>query len=453
MEKINILLQTLISHLETIEIEAGNKHADCREAIQTLDTQLEAFIRSAKEAGLGAPDQKKRDILSSADVRATEFEQDIRLRAEYPESLFPMAAYVLCRQISEWFSRELLLVVNTTQLSRTLLVEVSGRLSGPHISPGSSVAEQAEYEAKVKHLRKVGWVFRKTCGQLEITGCDENLKRINQVIDWMGGKMPSINLQDGVVRRFSFRIPCGNCKEVFHALSAETDLKERQKGGIVTEDEAAAIQRNLEDIRLELTAFRDVKDWPINSVLLRNYTANIEYALDFPDLSCAKAIQARHEVAVKRNRCLRERQEADGQEALDTLDLQAAYDKIKTGIQKAINPLGLHVMDLYSFDYATTRLTAIPATFINKRTMRPDLEMVQVPGGRTMYLLNNPANIDRMVATVHETMPDAELESLEVVAQDFGRVINKVVFTIPPADIALMLEKTKDMKAADSDIF
>ena len=451
MEKINILLQAIVSHLETIKIEAGNKHADCREAIQTLDTQVEAFIRSAKEAGLGNPDHKKRDILLSADVRTTEFGQDIRLRAEYPESLFPMAAYVLCQQISEWFSRELLLVVNTTQLSRTLLVEVSGRLSGPS---SSSVAAQAEYKAKVKHLRKVGWVFRKTCGRLEITGCDENLKRINQVIDWMGGKMPSINLQDGLVRRFSFSIPCKNCKEVFHALSAETDLKERQKGGIVTEDEAAVVQRNLEDIRLELTAFRNVEGWPINSDLLRSYTANIEYALDFSDLSCAKAIQARHEVAVKKNRCLRERQEAAGQEALDTLDLQAAYDKIKKGIQKAINPLGLHVMDLYSFDYATTRLTAIPTTWsINKRTVRPDLEMVQVPGGCTMYLLNNPANIDRMVAIVHETMPGAELESLEVVARDFGRVINKVAFTIPPADIALMLEKTKAMKAVDPDIF
>lgn len=140
-----MLLQTLASHLETIEIEAGNKHADCREAIQTLDTQVEAFIRSAKEAGLGDPDHKERDIFPSADARTAEFEQDIRLRAEYPESLFPMAADVLCRQVSEWFRRELLLFAKTTQLSRTLLVEVSGLLSGPHTSlTDSPVTAQKE---------------------------------------------------------------------------------------------------------------------------------------------------------------------------------------------------------------------------------------------------------------------------------------------------------------------
>lgn len=445
-----MLLQTLASHLETIEIEAGNKHADCRESIQTLDTQVEAFIRSAKEAGLGDPDHKERDIFPSADVRTAEFEQDIRLRAEYPESQFPMAADVLCRQVSEWFRRELLLFAKTTQLSRTLLVEVSGLLSGPHTSlTDSPVTAQKEYEAKVKQLRKADWVFRKRYGHLEITGCSANLEKINQVIAWMGGEMPGIKLRDGSVQEFSFRIPSGDCKEVFHALSGEKDLKERQKGEIVTEDEAAVVQRNLKDIRFALSSLRIMDDWSIILSLLRSYTANIEYALGCSDLSCAKAIQVRHEVEAKKNRCLRERQEAAGQEALDTLDLQAAYDKIEKGIQKAISPLGLYVMELYSFDYASTRLSAIPNTFFDKRTLRPDLEMVQEPGDRTMYLLNNPANIDRMAAVVHETMPGAKLESLEVAAHDFGQIIKKVVFTITPADIALMLEKTKDMEEVD----
>lgn len=445
-----MLLQTLASHLETIEIEAGNKHADCREAIQTLDTQVEAFIRSAKEAGLGDPDHKEWDIFPSADARTAEFEQDIRLRAEYPESLFPMAADVLCRQVNEWFRCELLLFAKTTQLSRTLLVEVSGLLSGPHTSLSDSpVTVREEYEAKVKHLRKVGWVFRKRYGHLEITDCSANLEKINQIVDWMGGEMPGIKLRDGSVQEFSFRIPSGDCKEVFHALSGEKDLKERQKGEIVTEDEAAVVQRNLKDIRFALSSLRIMDDWSIILSLLRSYTANIEYALGCSDLSCAKAIQARHEVEAKKNRCLRERQEAAGQEALDTLDLQAAYDKIEKGIQKAISPLGLYVMELYSFDYASTRLSAIPNTFFDKRTLRPDLEMVQEPGDRTMYLLNNPANIDRMAAVVHETMPGAKLESLEVAAHDFGQIIKKVVFTITPADIALMLEKTKDMEEVD----
>lgn len=445
-----MLLQTLASHLETIEIEAGNKHADCREAIQTLDTQVETFIRSAKEAGLGDPDHKEWDIFPSADARTAEFEQDIRLRAEYPESLFPMAADVLCRQVNEWFRRELLLFAKTTRLSRTLLVEVSGLLSGPHTSLSDSpVTVREEYEAKVKHLRKVGWVFRKRYGHLEITDCSANLEKINQIVDWMGGEMPGIKLQDGSVQEFSFRIPSGDCKEVFHALSGEKDLKERQKGDIVTEDEAAVVQRNLKDIRFALSCLRIMDDWSTILSLLRSYTSNIEYALDCSDLPCAKAIQARHEVEAKKNRCLRERQEAAGQEALDTLDLRAAYDKIEEGIQKAISPLGLYVMELYSFDYASTHLSAIPNTFFDKRTLRPDLEMVQEPGGRTMYLLNNPANIDRMAAVVHETMPGAKLESLEVAVRDFGQVIKKVVFTISPADIALMLEKTKDMEAVD----
>ena len=54
-----------------------------------------------------------------------------------------------------------------------------------------------------------------------------------------------------------------------------------------------------------------------------------------------------------------------------------------------------------------------------------------------------------MAAVVHETMPGAKLESLEVAAHDFGQIIKKVVFTITPADIALMLEKTKDMEEVD----
>lgn len=63
-----------------------------------------------------------------------------------------------------------------------------------------------------------------------------------------------------------------------------------------------------------------------------------------------------------------------------------------------------------------------------------------------VYLRNTPENIDQLVAIVRETMPGAKLESLEVAVCDFGQIIKKVQFMISPADIAKMLDATKDME-------
>lgn len=447
MEKVNNTLQELATTLGLISIKAGPKKESCRELIQLLDTQVMEFIIAAVEEELGDPDHRERDIFPSADVRTAEFEEDIRLRKEYPESLFPMAADVLCRQVSEWFRRELLLYVKTTQLSRTLLVEVSGLLSGPHTSLSDTpVTAREEYEKQVEELQRQGWGYKRHYGSLEIVDCPANLKNIHKVIAQLGGKMPSIQLLDGRVRSFSFHIPCGRCKDLFLAMVGKGEPEEKHTSDTITEDDAAVIQRNLKDIRSALASLNIMDDKSIILSLLRSYTANIEDVFGFSDMACAKAIQAQHAEEAKKNRNLRERQEEMGRDALASLDLRAAYDKIEAGLQKVFYPFGLRVDDLYSFSYATTRFSALPRFCYKDLELRPELEIVQEPGDRMVYLRNTPENIDQLVAIVRETMPGAKLESLEVAVRDFGQIIKKVQFMISPADIAKMLDATKDME-------
>lgn len=447
MEKVNNALQELATTLGLISIKAGPKKESCRELIQLLDTQVMEFITAAVEEELGDPDHRERDIFPSADVRTAEFEEDIRLRKEYPESLFPMAADVLCRQVSEWFRRELLLYVKTTQLSRTLLVEVSGLLSGPHTSLSDTpVTAREEYEKQVEELQRQGWGYKQHYGSLEIVDCPANLENIHKVIAQLGGKMPSIQLLDGCVRSFSFHIPCDRCKDLFLAMVGKGEPEEKHTSDTITEDDAAVIQRNLKDIRSALASLNIMDDKSIILSLLRSYTANIEDVFGFSDMACAKAIQAQHAEEAKKNRSLRERQEEMGQEALASLDLRVAYDKIEAGLQKVFYPFGLRVNDLYSFSYATTRFSALPRFCYKDLELRSELEIVQEPGDRMVYLRNTPENINRLVAIVRETMPGAKLESLEVAVRDFGQVIKKVQFMISPADIAKMLDTTKDME-------
>ena len=276
MEKVNNTLQELATTLGLISIKAGPKKESCRELIQLLDTQVMEFIIAAVEEELGDPDHRERDIFPSADVRTAEFEEDIRLRKEYPESLFPMAADVLCRQVSEWFRRELLLYVKTTQLSRTLLVEVSGLLSGPHTSLSDTpVTAREEYEKQVEELQRQGWGYKRHYGSLEIVDCPANLKNIHKVIAQLGGKMPSIQLLDGRVRSFSFHIPCDRCKDLFLAMVGKGEPEEKHTSDTITEDDAAVIQRNLKDIRSALASLNIMDDKSIILSLLRSYTANI----------------------------------------------------------------------------------------------------------------------------------------------------------------------------------
>lgn len=447
MEKVNNALQELTTTLGLISIKAGQKKDSCRDLIQLLDTQVTEFITAAVEEGLGDPDHRERDIFPSADVRTAEFEEDIRLREEYPESLFPMAADVLCRQVSDWFRRELLLHVITTQLSRTLLVEVSGLLTGPHESLSDTpVTAREAYKKKVEKLHDLGWVYKTRYGSLEVVDCPTSLTNIRKTISRLGGRMPNIQLLDGSVRSFSFHIPSDKCSELFQTISGKSDPEEKPAGDTVTEDDVEVIQRNLKDIRFALSNINLMADRSIILSLLRSYTANIEDVFGFSDMACAKSILTQHAEEAKKNRNLRERQEEMGREALSFLNLRAAHDKVEAGLQKVFYPLGLRVDDLHAFSYATTRFSAMPRACYKDLELRPELEIVQEPNDRMVYLRNTIENIDWLVAIIRETMPGAKLESLEVAVRDFGQIIKKVQFMISPADIAKMLEKTKDME-------
>lgn len=447
MEKANNALQELTTTLGLISIKAGPTKESCRELIQLLDAQVVEFITAAIEEGLGDPDHRKRDIFPSADARTAEFEEDIRLREEYPESLFPMAADVLCRQVSDWFRRELLLHVTTTQLSRTLLVEVSGLLTGPHESLSDTpITAREAYKKKVEKLHELGWVYKTRYGSLEIVDCPTSLRNIRKEISRFGGRMPSIQLLDGSVRSFSFHVPSDKCYELFQIMSGKPDSEAKPTCDTITEDDVAVIQRNLKDIRFALSNINLMADRSIILSLLRSYTANIEDVFGFSDMACAKAIQAQHAEEAKKNRSLRERQEEMGRDALASLDLRAAYDKIEVGLQKVFYPLGLRVDDLHSFNYATTRFSALPRSCYKDLELRQELEIVQEPNDRMVYLRNTPENIDRLVAIVRETMPGTKLESLEVAVRDFGQIIKRVQFMISPADIAKVLDTTENME-------
>lgn len=453
MEKTKNALSSLLQQLELIHIKAGDQKADCLSQVKALDSKIDIFIKEAVSDGLAEVEYKDHGIFPSADARIAEFENDVRLSHEQPESLLPMAADVICRQIQTWFRDNLLLFVKTTQLSRTLLVEVSGLLSGPHASDSDSpVTARAEYEEKVERLRQKGWVYGKDHNHLELLNCPENLEKIKQVIEWIGGKMPCILLHNTRVREFSFRIPCDDCKEVFHALAAEEKLAEQSKGELaetVTDDEAEVIQRNLKDIRFALAGINYMDDKSVVLSLLRSYTASVEEALGFTDLICAKVIQARHADEARKNRELRKQQDNTARAALEALDLRAAYTKIEEALQKVFCHLGLRVDNLFFSGYTVTRFCAMPRTYYHEYELRQELELIKDVDDRTVYLLDTPENIINLTSIISEVMPGVSLESLEAATRGHGQIIKKLNFRICPADIALLLDKTKDMEPVD----
>ena len=92
MEKTNAEIATLAMLLKGINIKAGARKADCRPFIEKLDEHIDAFVKAAVEEGYAESEESHLpEVFPSADMRTAEFEEDIRRRAEYPESLFPMA--------------------------------------------------------------------------------------------------------------------------------------------------------------------------------------------------------------------------------------------------------------------------------------------------------------------------------------------------------------------------
>lgn len=120
MEKKNITAKELMETLCAVQVKPGEAKAGHRKLAETLDGQVDQFIKQVQEAGLADAEYRSRDIFPSADVRTAAFEEDIRQQAEWPESLFPMAADVLCRKISRWFRKELGLFVWSAKLGSSL---------------------------------------------------------------------------------------------------------------------------------------------------------------------------------------------------------------------------------------------------------------------------------------------------------------------------------------------
>ena len=109
MEKTNAEIVILAMLLKDINIKAGTRKADCRPVIEKLDEHIDAFVKAAVEEGYAESEESHLpEVFPRADIRTAEFEEDIRRRAEYPESLFPMATDILCRRVEDWFRRELL---------------------------------------------------------------------------------------------------------------------------------------------------------------------------------------------------------------------------------------------------------------------------------------------------------------------------------------------------------
>ena len=80
--------------------------------------------------------------------------------------------------------------------------------------------------------------------------------------------------------------------------------------------------------------------------------------------------------------------------------------------------------------------------------MREDLEFLPEPGDRSVYLINTPENILILQNALWETMPGAKIEKIESAMRGHGQAVKKIDFTISPADIAKLLEKTKDLEEA-----
>ena len=448
MEQTNAEIVILSMLLKDINIKAGTKKADCRRTIQTLDEHIDAFVKVVVEEGLAKSEESNLpDIFPSADARTAEFEDDIRKRAEYPESLFPMAADIICRCIQDWFRRELLLYVSDIKLDHGLWVEVSGLLMSSHSSDSMSpVSKQEAYMEKVKQLQRDGWIIKSCRSDMELVDCPTNHMKIKSVIGDLDGHLHEIRLQGDRIRSFSFRIQSGQCQKLFRQMSGREPEEKPPVSELVTKDDEAVIQKNLKDICFALSGINIMEDRSIILSLLRSYMGTIERALGFNDLSCAKIIEARHAEEAKKNCSLRERQNKMGEEALESLDMRDAYDKIESALQKAFYELGMRVDDLYSSSYATTRFSARPRTYYHKCTLRKDLEFLPEPGDRSVYLVNSPENILNLQGALRETMPGARIEEIESTMRGYRQIVKQITFTISPADIAKLLEKTKDME-------
>lgn len=374
MEKTNAEIATLAMLLKGINIKAGARKADCRPFIEKLDEHIDAFVKAAVEEGYAESEESHLpEVFPSADMRTAEFEEDIRRRAEYPESLFPMATDILCRRLQDWFRRELLLYVSDIDLSYGLKVEVSGLLTSSFSSDSMSpVSKQEAYIEKIQRLQQEGWTYQANHGSMELVDCPTNHVKIRQVVDSLGGRL--------------------------------------------------------------------------YEVLLRSYTETIEAVLGFSDLSCFKIVKARHAEEARKNCSLRERQNKMSEEALEELDMRDAYEKIEAGLQKFFYTLGMRVSDLRASSYATTRFSAMPRTYYKECALREDLEFLPELGDRSVYLINTPENIINLQNALWETMSGAKIEKIESAVRGHGQIVKKIDFTISPADIAKLLEKTKDME-------
>lgn len=445
MEKTNAEIVTLFMLLKDINIKAGTRKTDCRQTIQTLDEHIDAFVKAMVEEGFAKSEESNLpDIFPSADARTAEFEDDIRRRAEYPESLFPMAADITCRRVRDWFCKELLLYVSDIKLNHGLWVEVSGLLMSSHSSDSMTpVSKQEAYIEKVKQLQGDGWIIKSCRGHMELVDCPTNHMKIKRIIGDLDGHLCETRLQGDCIRSFSFRIQSGQCQELFHQLSGQELEEKHPVSELVTKDDEVVIQKNLKDIHFALSGINIMEDRSVILSLLRSYMETIERALGFNDLSCAKIIKARHAEEAKKNCSLRERQDKMGEEALESLDMRDAYDKIESALQKVFYELGMRVDDLYSSSYATTRFSARPRTYYHKCTLRKDLEFLPEPGDRSVYLVNSSENILNLQGALWETMPGARIEKIESTMRGHEQIVKQIMFTISPADIAKLLEKTK----------
>ena len=131
---------------------------------------IDAFVKAAVEEGYAESEESHLpEVFPRADIRTAEFEEDIRRRAEYPESLFPMATDILCRRVEDWFRRELLFYVSDIELAYGLKVEVSGLLTSSFSSDSMApVSKQEAYIEKVQQLQQDGWTFQANHGSMEL---------------------------------------------------------------------------------------------------------------------------------------------------------------------------------------------------------------------------------------------------------------------------------------------
>lgn len=450
MEKTNAEIATLAMLLKSLNIKAGARKADCRPVIEKLDEHIDAFVKAAVEEGYAESEESHLpEVFPRADIRTAEFEEDIRRRAEYPESLFPMATDILCRRVEDWFRRELLFYVSDIELAYGLKVEVSGLLTSSFSSDSMApVSKQEAYIEKVQQLQQEGWTYQANHGSMELVDCPTNHVKIRQVVDSLGGRLYEALLQRDRIQKFSFRIPSDQCRQLFHQLSGEAPEEKKPESKLVTEDDEAVIKKAVKDIQFTLSSINIMDDRSIILSLLRSYTETIETILGFNDLRCFNIVKARHAEEARKNCSLQERQDKMSEAALEGLDMWDAYEKIETGLQKAFYTLGMRVSDLRASSYATTRFSAMPRTYYKECALREDLEFLPEPGDRSVYLINTPENILNLQNALWETMPRAKIEKIESAMRGHGQVVKKIDFTISPADIAKLLEKTKDLEEA-----